>query len=207
MPTLHITSYASNLCSITYLHHYMHDILTRKSTPSMHRTLHVTGVEGLRWPLLYSWWWCLGHLKGPGHFTLHEWSKTYRTVSPLHSSLAFDVQFPMSQFLCSFYSLILICLEGWKLLFDLEWPILKCLHSGKECQVAYAKTYLNKQCNGIFGCALRNITSNVSVVKYWASWSFPDENPLSRKEIISNYQWGDYCIGLWWILFDLKRNA
>ena len=50
-----------------------------------------------------------------------------------------------------------------KTLFDLEWPILKCLHSGKECQVAYAKTYLNMQCNGKFGCALRNITSNVSV--------------------------------------------
>ena len=124
-----------------------------------------------------------------------------------YSSLAFDAPFPSSQCLCSFCSLILICLYWLKTLFDLEWPILKCLHSGKECQVAYAKTYLNMQCNGKFGCALQNVTSNVSVVKYWASWSFPDENPPSRKEIISNYQWGDYCIGLWWILFDLKRNA
>ena len=107
-------------------------------------------------------------------------------------------------------SLILIGLLGnfWlETVFVLEWPILKCLHTIKECQVAYAKTYLNMQCNGKFGCALRNITSNVSVVKYWASWSFPDKNPPSRKEIISNFQWGDYCIGLWWILFDPKRNA
>ena len=107
-------------------------------------------------------------------------------------------------------SLILIGLLGnfWlKTVFVLEWPILKCLHTIKECQVPYAKTYLNMQCNGKFGCALRNITSNVSVVKYWASWSFPDKNPPSRKEIISNFQWGDYCIGLWWILFDPKRNA
>ena len=107
-------------------------------------------------------------------------------------------------------SLILIGLLGnsWlKTVFVLEWPILKCLHTIKECQVACAKTYLNMQCNGKFGCALRNITSNVSVVKYWASWSFPDKNPPSRKEIISNFQWGDYCIGLWWILFDPKKNA
>jgi len=54
------------------------------------------------------------------------------------------------------------------------------------------------QCNGKFGCALRNITSNLLVVKRWASWSFPDENPPSRKEIIY-YQWGDYCSGFWWI--------
>ena len=97
-------------------------------------------------------------------------------------------------------SLILIGLLGnfWlKTVFVLEWPILKCLHTIKECQVAYAKTYLNMQCNGKFGCALRNITSNVSVMKYWASWSFPDKNLPSRKEIISNFQWGDYCIGLW----------
>ena len=110
-----------------------------------------------------------------------------------------------------FYSsLILIGLLGnfWlKTVFVLEWPILKCLHTIKECQVAYAKTYLNMPCNGKLGCALRNITSNVSVMKYWASWSFPDKNPPSRKEIISNFQWGDYCIGLWWILFDPKRNA
>ena len=107
-------------------------------------------------------------------------------------------------------SLILIGLLGnfWlKTVFVLEWPILKCLHTIKECQVAYAKTYLNMQCNGQFGCALRNITSNVSVMKYWTSWSFPDKNPPSRKEIISNFQWGDYCIGLWWMLFDPKRNA
>ena len=58
----------------------------------------------------------------------------------------------------------------------------------KQSQVAYVKTYLNMQCNGKFGCALRNITSNLLVVKHWASWSFPDENPPSRKEII-------YCIG------------
>ena len=57
---------------------------------------------------------------------------------------------PVSLFFCS---LILICLKGWKLLFDLEWPILKCLHSGKECQVAYAKTYLNMQYNRKFRCA------------------------------------------------------
>ena len=107
-------------------------------------------------------------------------------------------------------SLILIGLLGnfWlKTVFVLEWPILKCLHTIKECQVPYAKTYLNMQCNGKFWCALRNITSNVSVVKYWASWSFPDKNLPSRKEIISNCQWGYYCIGLWWILFDPKRNA
>ena len=58
----------------------------------------------------------------------------------------------------------------------------------KQRQEAYVKTYLNMQCNGKFGCALRNITSNLLVVKHWASWSFPDENPPSRKEII-------YCIG------------
>ena len=52
------------------------------------------------------------------------------------------------------------------------------------------------QYNGKFGCALRNITSNVPVMKYCALWSFRDENPPSRKEMISNYQWGDYCIGL-----------
>ena len=85
-------------------------------------------------------------------------------------------------------SLILIGLleNFWlKTVFVLEWPILKCLHSSKECQVAYAKSYLNMQRNGKFGCAVRNITSNVSVVKYWAFWSFPDKNPPSRKEIIS----------------------
>ena len=86
----------------------------------------------------------------------------------------------------------------------LEWPILKCLHMGKECQVTYMQKLI---LNGKFGSALWNITSNVSVVKYRASWSFPDENLTSRKEIISNYQWGDYCMCLWWILFDLKRNA
>ena len=36
----------------------------------------------------------------------------------------------------------------------------------KQCQVAYVKTYLNMQRNGKFGCALRNLTSNLLVVKH-----------------------------------------
>ena len=123
--------------------------------------------------------------------------------SPLRSnfsSLAFDVRFPASQFLCSFRSLILFCLEGWKLYLTWNDPSWRCLHSGKDCQIAYAKTYLNMQYNGKFGCALRNITSNVSVVEHWASWSFPDENPPSRKEILSNYQCGGL---LHWFMMNL----
>ena len=69
--------------------------------------------------------------------------------------------------------------------------VLKCLHSGKQCQVAYVKTYLNMQCNGKFGGVLQNITFNVSVVKYWTSGFFPNENPPSRKEVTSYY-----CIAL-----------
>ena len=59
----------------------------------------------------------------------------------------------------------------------------------------YVKTSLNMQCNGKFGCALRNVTSNLSVVKYWASWSFPDENPPSRKEIIYYQSTAKTCAG------------
>ena len=125
----------------------------------------------------------------PYRYTSHHLSS--QTV--LHPS---PLKILLSRVFHLYSSLLLISLLGnfWlKTVFVLEWPILKCLHTIKECQVAYAKTYLNMKCNEKFGCALRNITSNVSVMKYWASWSFPDKNPPSRKEIISNFQWGDYC--------------
>ena len=57
----------------------------------------------------------------------------------------------------------------------------------KQCQAAYVKTYLNMQYNEQIGCALRNITSNLSLVKHWASWSFLMKiHPVERKLYIIN---------------------
>ena len=57
-------------------------------------------------------------------------------------------------------SLILIGLLGnfWLKTLCFGMTHLEVFAQLKECQVAYAKTYLNMLCNGKFGCALRNIT-------------------------------------------------
>ena len=50
-----------------------------------------------------------------------------------------------------------------KTLFDLEWPILKCVHSGKECQVAYAKLILT--CN-----AMENLNVLYEILLLMCQW-------------------------------------
>ena len=94
-----------------------------------------------------------------------------------------------------------------KTLFDLEWPILKCLHSGKECQVAYAKLILT--CN-----AMENLDVLYKILLLMCQWWNTEYrglflmkiHPVERKlyQIING---GDYCIGLWWVLLDHKRTA